>query len=199
MSELSALLEREASTEIEAILAEARSRASAMVAEAKAEAEALLEQRRKSVAAERDAALIRAKSAAQLEASALRLRAQHEEIERVFAAVRDRIGGLAADRPALRRVLAALLAEAVDAVGHDDVESIEVGQSDVAVVTELAASAKLSVPVIPVADVSSGVRVRSRRRAAVENTLLTRLASLENELAADVSRLLFADAPARGA
>jgi V/A-type H+/Na+-transporting ATPase subunit E len=198
MSELSALLEREASTEIEAIVAEARSRASALVAEAKAEAEALLEQRRRSVAAEREAALVRAKSAAQLEASSLRLRAQHDEIETVFATVRDRITGLGGDRAALRRVLGALLTEAVEAVGAGEVESVEAAPADVATVTELASAARLSAPVLPASDVAFGVRVRTKQRSAVENTLSVRLATLENELAADVSRTLFADAPVRG-
>jgi len=45
-----------------------------------------------------------------------------------------------------------------------------------------------------------GVRVRSHRRSTVENSLLARLAALEGELAAEVSRMLFvADRAAGGA
>lgn len=198
MSDLSALLEREASAEIEAILTEARERAAAVVAEAQAEAEQLLAQRRRTAEAQRDAALVRARSAAQLEASALRLQAQHAALEGVFATARERMGALAGDAKAYRSVLGSLLQEAVDDVGADEVAHVAAAPADVAIVRAWVKAAGLEVAVEPDDTLALGVRVVSRRRSAVENTLGARLANLEGELAAEVSRALFAAGPATG-
>jgi V/A-type H+/Na+-transporting ATPase subunit E len=192
VSDLSALLEREASVEIEAIVAEARSHASTLVAAAQAEAEQLLAQRRRTAELQRDATLVRAHSAAQLEASALKLRAQHAAVRAAFDAARERLGAIAADAPRYGGVLAELLEEAVEAVGADDVAAIHVAPADVAVATSAIAKLGRAFPVEADAGVALGVRVVSKRRSAVENTLGARLAALEGELAADVSRVLFA-------
>lgn len=199
MSDLSALLEREASAEIEAILTEARERASAVVAEARSEAEQLLATRRRAAEAQREAALVRARSAAQLEASALRLQAQHAALEGVFTAARERMGALAGDAKAYRAVLGRLLQEAVDDVGATEVARVTAATSDLATVRTLVKAAGLEVPVEASDDVALGVRVVSRRHSTVENTLDARLAALAGELAADVSRTLFAADPADGA
>ncbi|MDA0700121.1 MAG: V-type ATP synthase subunit E [bacterium] len=192
MSDLSALLEREASAEIEAIVAEARERASALVAQAQSEAEQLLAQRQRVAEQQREATQVRAHSAAQLEASALKLRAQHAAVEGVFGAARERLASLSGDAKGYGEVLAKLLAEAVDAVGTADVASVHAAPADVAAVKAAAAGLGLTVPVEADGTVVHGVRVVSKRRSAVENTLTTRLSALEGELAADVSRLLFA-------
>lgn len=192
MSDLSALLEREAGVEIEAIVAEARSHASTLVAAAQAEAEQLLAQRRRTAELQREATLVRAHSAAQLEASALKLRAQHAAVRAVFDAARERLGAIAADAPRYGGVLAELLEEAVEAVGVGEVAAIRVARSDVAAARAAVAKLGWSLVVEPDDGVALGVRVVSKRRSAVENTLGARLAALEGELAADVSRVLFA-------
>jgi vacuolar-type H+-ATPase subunit E/Vma4 len=192
VSDLSALLEREASVEIEAIVSEARSHASTLVAAAQAEAEQLLAQRRRTAELQREATLVRAHSAAQLEASALKLRAQHAAVRAVFDAARERLAGIAADAPRYGGVLAELLEEAVQAVGAGDVAAIHVAPADVAPAKAAVTKLALDLPVVADDGVALGVRVVSKRRSAVENTLTARLAALEGELAADVSRLLFA-------
>lgn len=194
MSDLSALLDREASAEIEALLSEARERASEIVAEANAEAEQLLGQKRRAAEAQREATLVRAQSAARLEASALKLRAQHAAVEAVFAAVRDELEALAKDESAYAKALHALLAEAVEAVGAAEVTAVHAAPADVDVVAEAAKSLGLDAPVEAADDVVAGVRVATRGQASVENSLGQRLAALEGELAAQVSATLFAQA-----
>jgi V/A-type H+-transporting ATPase subunit E len=194
MSDLSALLEREASAEIASILSEARERASAAMAEAQTEAEQLLAKRRRAAEVQRDAALVRARSAAQLGAAALQLEAQHAALETVFEHARERLAGLPGDAKAYQGILQQLLAEALDDIGRDDVSGIEAAPADVATVAGLAKAAKVEAPVEGDESLTLGVRVRSKRHSAVENSLPARLSALEGELAAEVSRLLFAAA-----
>lgn len=192
MSDLSALLDREASAEIEALLSEARQRASEIVAEATAEAEQQLGQRRRAAEAQREATLVRAQSAARLEASALKLRAQHAAVEAVFAAARDELDALAKDKAAYAKALHALLAEAVEAVGAADVTAVHAAPADVDVVAKAAKALGVDAPVEAADDVVAGVRIATRGQATVENSLEQRLAALEGELAAQVSATLFA-------
>lgn len=192
MSDLSALLEREASAEMAFILSEARERASAEMAAAQTEAEQLLAKRQRAAEVQRDAALVRARSAAQLEASALQLHAQHAALETVFEHARERLAGLPGDAKAYKGILQQLLAEALDDIGRDDVAKIEAAPADVATVATIAKAAKVEAPVEADEALALGVRVLSKRHSAVENSLPARLAALEGELAAEVSRLLFA-------
>ena len=195
MADLTALLEREASAEIDAILSEARSRASEIVAQAEAEAESLRATRERTAATQREATLVRAQSAAQLQAAALTLRAQHEAVESVFDAAAERHSAFAGDAKAYEPVLTSLLQEAVDAVGVGAVAGIEVAKADVALATKIAKAAGIEASVTA-GDVSGGVRVRTTRGASVENTLAARLDALRGELASTVARTLFADAEA---
>ena len=192
MSDLSALLEREASAEIASILSEAREGAAAAMAAAQTEAEQLLAKRRRAAEVQRDAALVRARSAAQLGAAAVQLEAQHAALETVFEHARERLAGLPGDAKAYKGILQQLLVDALDDIGRDDVAVIEAAPSDVATVAALAKAAKVEAPVEGDATLALGVRVRSKRHSAVENSLTARLAALEGELAAEVSRLLFA-------
>jgi V/A-type H+/Na+-transporting ATPase subunit E len=194
MSDLSALLDREASAEIEALLSEARQRASEIVAEATAEAEQLLVQKRRAAEAQREATLVRAQSAARLEASALKLRAQHAAVEAVFAGARQQLDALSKDATAYAGALKALLAEAVAAVGKADVTAVYAAPADVATVAEATKALGVEAEVAPAADLVAGVRVATRGQATVENTLGQRLEALEGELAAHVSGVLFAQA-----
>src|SRR5690606_41393784 len=91
MADLSTLLAKEASNEIEAILSEANERAAQITAAARSEAEASVSERQRRAKAQREAGLDRARSAAQLEASAIRLRAQHEGERSVYEAARRQV------------------------------------------------------------------------------------------------------------
>jgi vacuolar-type H+-ATPase subunit E/Vma4 len=195
VSDLTALLEHEASAEIDAILAEARERASAIVAEATAQAEAEAAATERASASQCEALRVRAQSAAHLEASALRLRAQHEAVESVFAAALDRIDALSRDAGAFGPVLSKLMAEAVAAVGGDAPSEIAVSERDVALALDLAKRSGITAPVVA-GDVHGGVRVRSGRGASVENSLHARLAALRDELASQVTKSLFGETTA---
>jgi vacuolar-type H+-ATPase subunit E/Vma4 len=192
VAELTALLEREASAEIDAILSEARARASELVAKAETEAEALHAARARAAAAQREAMAVRSQSAAQLQAAALTLRAQHAAVESVFALAEERLAALAADAKAYEPVLTSLLQEAVDAVGRDGIERIEVAERDVSLARKIAKAAGLGATV-EAGQVEGGVRVRTRHGSSLENTLATRLEALRGELAASVARTLFRD------
>ena len=113
MANLAALLEHEAGAEIEAILSEARQRASEVVAKAEEDAKALTAQRERASQTQGEAARVRARSAAQLEASSLRLRAQHGMVEGVFGAAEAELRSLLKDDKRYTPMLSTLLAEAV--------------------------------------------------------------------------------------
>lgn len=196
MADLSTLLEKEASIEIEAIVAKAQERAKEILDAARSEAETIVSSRERSVKAQREAGLVRARSAAQLEASALKLRAQHAGVEKVFAGVKRRLDELVADPQRYEPVFRKLLAEAVKAVGRDAVAAVEVAAGDVELAKRALEAEGVTATVEPVDDVSGGVRVRTKTRSAIENTLADRLEALEGELASEVSQALFGVAQA---
>jgi len=191
VADLSALLEQEASSEIETIISEAQSRASEMIANAKTEVESLTATRARAAKAQGEAALVRAKSAAQLEASALRLRAQHDGVEGVFSAARDKLDELLDDPEAYAPVFSKLLAEAAAGAGKQSLQAVIVGPRDKELAEKAVAAAGLAVPVETAADVKGGVRLRTANRSVIENTLYGRLEALRGELASEVSTVLF--------
>jgi vacuolar-type H+-ATPase subunit E/Vma4 len=195
VSDLTALLEHEASAEIEAILSEARQRASEMVAAARSEAEASAVARERAAAMQREALAVRAQSAAQLEASALKLRAQHEAVEEVFALAQERIEALQQDPKAYERVLGGLLAEALAALRGEAPTEIVVAERDLKLATALAAAQGVTAPVVA-GGVAGGVRVRTGRGSSIENTLHGRLGMLRGELASQVTEVLFGETTA---
>jgi len=191
VADLAALLDREATAEIEEILSEARSRASEIIAAAEEEANALLSSRRRTAESQREAALVRARSAAQLEASSLTLRAQHKAIEDVFEEVERQIDEVVA-KPGFSDIFARLLDEAVRSGGipADQIESVSVNPSHVELAREQVAKAGLSADVVGDPAVRGGVRVRSRSNVVVENTLYERLEALQGDLASEVAQVL---------
>lgn len=190
MAGLSALLHKEASAEIEAILSEARKQASEILENAKAEAKATVAARERSAAQQRDARLVRARSAAQLAASALKLNAQHDGIQQVFEGVKTKITELIADPQGYALVFEKLLKEAVGSVEGQELQGIVVGTTDQELAEKVAAELGLKAPVSTDANLQGGVRVRTDRNS-VENTLFGRLESLQDDLAAEVSAVLF--------
>ena len=184
MADLAALLDKEASAEIEAILAEARERASAIVADAERDAEALVAARERQAKAGRDAALVRARSAAQLEAASMRLNAQQEAIESVFRQAEAEIAELAEDPARYGRVLEELLKEAADGV-RGTPEAIVVHPADVDAARKAAKALGLDADVRGDEAVTGGVKLVTGR-ISVENTLATRLEALRDELSSEV-------------
>lgn len=191
MADLSALLGKEASAEIEAILSEARTRASEIVEGAKREAETLVSTRERASATQREASLVRARSSAQLEAASLRLRAQFEGVQAAFDAAAEAIRALPQDRAAYAPVFRKLLEQALAGVGGDEISAILVAEGDRALAEEAAKDLGLKAPIETSSDVSGGVYVKTTRNNLVENTLLGRLGSLRDELASEVSSALF--------
>lgn len=192
MADLAALLDKEASTEIEQILSEARNRASEIVESAKAEAESLLAGRKRSVEAQSAASLVRARSAAQLESSSLTLRAQHSAIQSVFREAEERIDLLRRD-PSYAEILRKLMQEAIEANGAEiaGIRAIKVDPDDEDVAKEAAKSLKVQDKIVSDPRVRAGVRVEGAEgQAIIENTLPGRLAALRGELAADVAQVL---------
>ena len=185
MANLSALLDKEASAEIEAILSEAKERASEIVAKAKEEAASIASTRERSAASQAEATLVRAKSAAQLESASLKLKAQHEAVQGVMEAVKKKISGLKGK--AYEDTFGKLFKEAAEGVSGK-VTEVVVNPSDKALAEKLASGAK----VVTSKDISKGLRVRGEgSTVSVENSLLARLDALKDELASDVSSVLF--------
>jgi V/A-type H+/Na+-transporting ATPase subunit E len=191
MANLAALLEKEASVEIEAILSEARQRASEIVATAKSEAESLLAQRERNAKSQYEATLVRAKSAAQLEASSLRLKAQHQAVEGVLAAVKGKIDTLSKDEKPYEGVLQGLLKEAFAALGGQasSVTSLRVNSRDKGLVEKIAAPLGLKDKVTVDDAIQAGVKLVSGNNL-IENTLHGRLAASRDELASSISKVL---------
>jgi vacuolar-type H+-ATPase subunit E/Vma4 len=192
MANLAALLEKEASAEIEAMLSEARKRASEIVATAKSEAESIATQRERGAKTQHESMLVRAKSAAQLEASSLKLNAQHRAVESVVAAARTQIDALSKDEKQYEGVLGNLLKEAFGAVGNQaaNVASLVVNSQDKSLAERIASGLGLSGKVKTDDSVQGGVRLLSGSNV-IENTLSGRLNALREELASEISQILF--------
>jgi len=191
VADLSALLEKEASTEIETIRSEARDRASEIVGRAREEASSLEAARARASKAQGEAMLVRAKSAAQLEAASLRLKAQYEGVEGAFAAAKAKLDELMADQSAYAPVFGKLLAEALGGAGGQAVKSVVVAAADRAMAEKAVAEAGLKAAVETADDVKGGVRLRTVDNSIIENTLHGRLEALRGELASEVSAALF--------
>jgi V/A-type H+/Na+-transporting ATPase subunit E len=192
MANLAALLEKEAGAEIEAMLSEARLRASEIVATAKSEAESIVAQRDRGAVTQHEATLVRAKSAAQLEASSLKLNAQHAAVEGVIAAARSQIDALTKDEKQYEGVLGNLLKEAYASLGNQpsSVASITVNTRDKTLAEKLAAGLGLTGKVKADDSIQGGVRLISGNNI-IENTLQGRLRALRDELASEISKILF--------
>ncbi len=198
MSDLAALLDKQAGAEITAILSEAQERASEITAAAQAEADAHVAAQERSARAQAEAALVRARSAAQLEAASVRLRSQHQAVEAVFDAVRaefTRIASSDAWSGHLNKLLKGAAAAATSAGGK--VASIKVNPSDIEAAKAAASELGLAAPVEADANVRLGVRVEvGETNVVIENSLVERLQSAHDDLAAEVSRLLSGSAGA---
>jgi vacuolar-type H+-ATPase subunit E/Vma4 len=197
VADLASLLEKEASAEIESILSEARERASDVVERARQEAEALVARSHHQAEAQRGATVVRARSGAQLEASSLQLRAQHQGVEAVFEEARRRLEALVADAEDYPPVLAKLLAEALEGLDPSSLEAVVVHPDEEDAARAAAGKAGVSVPIETAAAVRGGVRLRLKGNNTIENSLFERLEVLRAELASEVSEVLFGHAKER--
>ena len=191
MANLSALLDKEASAEIEAILSEARQRASEIVAKAEDEAKAAAAQRERLSQSQSEAAKVRAQSAAQLEASSLKLRAQYSAVEDVFGSAEAELRKLTKDKKRYSPILAELLSEAVEALGGPDkVARVTVNPADEGAAKEAAKQYGLGDKIETDKSVEGGVKVKAGSNVTIENSLFDRLQAAREDLASEVSRLL---------
>lgn len=189
-SELIALLEREAASEREQVLAEARALADATRADARRDADALLDQQRQRLEAEARAAGVRAQSTAQLRATALVLQAKEEAIAQVFARAEVELTRFANGGQGYPAALRAFIEEALTGFGPGAALTVHPG--DQAAVTALVAERGWQVTVRADPAVAGGVRVSSPDgRLVVTNTLASRLARARPVLAAQVARALW--------
>jgi len=192
MANLEALLKREAQAEVDAIISEAKSRASEIVASAKEDASSLTSQRERSAQSQHDALIVRGKSAAQLEAASLKLRTQHELVEDAFAAAKGQLDALIKDKGRYQAVLPKLLDEVLEALGSSDIASVIVNPDDKKMVSDALKERGVSAKVETDKAVHGGVRVKTKTNVIVSNSLIARLESARDELAADASQALFA-------
>ncbi len=191
MANLAALLEKEAGAEVEEILSEARQRASEIVAKAEDDAKALTAQRERTSQSQGEAARVRAASAAQLEASSMKLRAQHSVVEGVFEAAENELRTLQKDDKRYTPVFSSLLDEAVGALGGKaEVTKVIVNPVDEKRAKEAAKQHGLDSKVETDAGVEGGVKLKARSNVTLENSLFDRLRSAREELASEVSKLL---------
>lgn len=189
-SELITLLEREAATEREKLLAEARGQAEAVGVEARRQAEALVAGHRERLDADARAALVRAQSTAQLRASSVVLQAKEDEIGQVFAKAEVQLARIPGDDQRYPVVLRAFIEEGVR--GIEGAGSITVNPADEALAKGLVKTLGMNVAVRTDASVVGGVRVSSPDgRFVVTNTLASRLERVRPMVAADVAKVLW--------
>ncbi len=192
MANLEALLKREAQAEVDAIISEAKSRASEIVANAKEDAANLKAQRERNAENQHEALIVRGKSAAQLEASSLKLRTQHELVESAFDGAREQIDALIKDKKRYQEVLPQLLDEVLESLSSSEVASVIVNPGDKKLITDALKERGVDAAVETDKSVHGGVRVKTQTNVMVSNSLTARLEAARDELASDVSQTLFA-------
>ena len=195
MANLSALLEREAGAEIESILSEARERASEIKSQAEEEAESIRAQRERAASSQSEAVKVRGRSSAQLEASSMRLKAQHRAVESVFDQVEQDLRDLTQDAKRYKPVLTSLLEEVVESLGgSDNISKLYVNPNDQKHIGDAAKKHGLADKMETDETVEGGIKVRSTKASAtVENSLFDRLEAAKDDLASEVSKVLFSD------
>ncbi len=181
---LDRLLENEAQSEIERIRAEAKGRADKIVQDARERAEALLESRTRALESQRQAGIVRARSAADLEMNASRLSANESGVSQVYGMVNEYLGSVST-APEYRDILSRLISQAREAVPN--AEAVEVNPADIGL-------GRILVQDIPVREnpaIVGGVRVVAQGgKSGITNTLPGRLERVKAELAPQISRIL---------
>jgi vacuolar-type H+-ATPase subunit E/Vma4 len=189
-SELVIILEKEAASEIERVLAESRAQAERILTQATQEAQAFLAAQRQRVETERKAASVRAESAAQVKAAALILQAKDQAIRDVFTAAEAELARVQQDKTRYAAVLRGLIREA--AGGLSGRITVEANPRDLELVKQAVRELKFDAEVKPADEVSGGVRLISDNgRLVVENTLASRVDRVRALLAPETAALLW--------
>jgi len=189
-SELITILEKEAAGEIDRILGEARVQAERVVAEATRQAQEYLAAQRQQLEAERQAAKVRALSAAQVRASALVLQAKDEALHEVLSVAEEELARVQQDKVRYGPILRGLIREASGALSGRI--TVEANPKDLELVKQSVRDLKLDAEVKAAEDVSGGVRLISDdSRFIVENTLASRLERVKTLLAPEIAALLW--------
>ncbi len=189
-SELTAILEKEAASEIDRILGETRAQAERLVAEATQEAQEYLTAQRRQLEAERAAAGVRALSAAQVRASALVLQAKDEALHEVFSVAEEELARVQQDKVRYGPILRGLIREASGALSGRI--TVEANPKDLDLVKQAVRDLKLDAEVKAADDISGGVRLISDDgRFLVENTLTSRVERVKTLLAPEIAAQLW--------
>ena len=189
-SELTAILEKEAASEIDRILGETRAQAERLVAEATQEAQEYLTAQRRQLEAERAAAGVRALSAAQVRASALVLQAKDEALHEVFSVAEEELARVQQDKVRYGPILRGLIREASGALSGR--MTVEANPKDLDLVKQAVRDLKLDAEVKAADDISGGVRLISDDgRFLVENTLTSRVERVKTLLAPEIAAQLW--------
>ena len=189
-SELITILEKEAAGEIDRILGEARVQAERMVAEATRQAQEYLAAQRQQLEAERQAAKVRALSAAQVRASALVLQAKDEALHEVLSVAEEELARVQQDKARYGPILRGLIREASGALSGRI--TVEANPKDLELVKQSVRDLTLDAEVKAAEDVSGGVRLISDdSRFIVENTLASRVERVKTLLAPEIATLLW--------
>jgi len=189
-SELITILEKEAAGEIDRILGEARVQAERMVAEATRQAQEYLAAQRQQLEAERQAAKVRALSAAQVRASALVLQAKDEALHEVLSVAEEELARVQQDKVRYGPILRGLIREASGALSGR--MTVEANPKDLDLAKQAVRDLKLDAEVKAADDVSGGVRlIADDSRFIVENTLASRVERVKTLLAPEIATLLW--------
>ncbi len=189
-SELITILEKEAVGEIDRILGEARVQAERMVAEATRQAQEYLAAQRQQLEAERQAAKVRALSAAQVRASALVLQAKDEALHEVLSVAEEELARVQQDKARYGPILRGLIREASGALSGR--MTVEANPKDLDLAKQAVRDLKLDAEVKAADDVSGGVRlIAADSRFIVENTLASRVERVKTLLAPEIATLLW--------
>jgi len=189
-SELITILEKEAVGEIDRILGEARVQAERVVAEATRQAQEYLAAQRQQLEAERQAAEVRALSAAQVRASALVLQAKDEALHEVLSVAEEELARVQQDKVRYGPILRGLIREASGALSGR--MTVEANPKDLDLAKQAVRDLKLDAEVKAADDVSGGVRlIADDSRFIVENTLASRVERVKTLLAPEIATLLW--------
>jgi len=189
-SELITILEKEAAGEIDRILGEARVQAERVVAEATRQAQEYLAAQRQQLEAERQAAKVRALSAAQVRASALVLQAKDEALHEVLSVAEEELARVQQDKARYGPILRGLIREASGALSGR--MTVEANLKDLDLAKQAVRDLKLDAEVKAADNVSGGVRlIADDSRFIVENTLASRVERVKTLLAPEIATLLW--------
>jgi V/A-type H+-transporting ATPase subunit E len=186
MSKLEEILQQEAEAEINAILAEADTKAGEILSVAESRAAERVAAHRKEIEAGERAATHQAQSVAELSISSARIKTKGEMMDqlrqKVLLALEE-----APYKPGYGEVLQALAEEAMQVA--EEAETVIVHPNDREKLNAWAIHRGLELQTAP--DLRLGVRIVSRSGKKVENTLPERLQRAWGTLAPEVSKLLW--------